>query len=144
MEKEKYSILIAILFVVMIVGLSFITYHYRQDVRFAKIHHVLKKGFRSVERKQIAANLVVVASVDDKFLRMKLNIPLKNHIQKRKLMKSFPKIQHQMLMSVADPNMREWINHRNFRAIKKHALRLVNNHSTVKVKRLFMENFFYN
>ncbi len=144
MEKEKYSTLIAILFVVMILGLSFITYHYRLDAKFGKMQKASDKGFYSVKRKPIAANLIVMAGIDDKFLRMKLNIPLKSIYQKRELMLSFPRIQHLMLMSVSEPNMIEWIEHRNFRAIKKHALRLVNIYSTVKVKRLYMENFFYN
>ena len=142
MDKNKKSTLIALLFLVSIIGLSLATYQFRHDPKFAQIATIFKDGFRPA--KQVEADLVVVADIEEKVLRMNINIPCKNISQKRTLMRSLPRIRHQMLMSLDEPMMRQWVEHRNFTAIKKHALSLVNSYSSVKVKSLFVRNFYYN
>jgi len=142
MEKDRSGTYVLLIFLILIFGLSYLTYCYRHDARFTKIASVFKKGFHPVSH--IMADLVVIADIDDKMIRLRLRIPCEDLFQKRALMRCFPRIQHKMLMSMADPVMKEWLEHRDLKAIKKHALRLVNNNSSIKVERLYMQNFFYN
>ena len=142
MKNERYTTLIALLFVGVVIGLTLLAYQYRNDSRFVKVSKALREGFNAPKKKGV--EIVVVAGIEDKNLRLKLSIPIYNLKQKRKFSKRLSRIQHDLILSMGEPNMRQWVKRRNFKAIKKHVLKVVNHYSDVKIKKLYVENFFYN
>ena len=141
-EKDTKKALMSIVFIGLILGLTILAFQYRKELNLSDISTIAKKGF--ISSHQISVHLVVIAGIEDKSLRIRLNIPCKDLKQKLKILESLPKIQHAMLISMENTNVREWVKHRNFKAIKKHAVKVVNNYSAVKVDKIYMENFFYN
>ena len=80
----------------------------------------------------------------DTSLGLAVAIPYDRKEQFSELWKKYPKIKNDFLMKVQPEEMKGWVKRRDFTAIKKKILEIVNDNLERPIKTLYLESFSYN
>ena len=139
--SEKKKILLCIFFIGVVCALSILTYRYKDEIKNLKIVTTIADSFTHSEK---YVKCYVVTSIDEKCLRLVLLIPCRDQIQKKALLEKIPRVRHEILMSVNSAEMAMSIKQKDFKAIKKTLLQIVDKHADKQIKEIFIETFFYN
>ena len=139
--SEKNKMLLFIFFIGVVFASSIVTYRYKDEIKNLKIVTTIADSFSHPEK---YVKCYVVTSIDGKCLRLVLLIPCKDQIQKQALLQKMPRVRHEILMSVNSAEMAMSIKQKDFKAIKKNLLQIVDKHADKQIKEIFLENFFYN
>jgi flagellar basal body-associated protein FliL len=87
---------------------------------------------------------VVSSTSGRNHLRLKVAIPCQNTAQRLELKKKLPRLQHELIMSMGQPEMEEFVRQRNFEAMRRELLQVVNRVSKKPVNTLYFEGFVHN
>ena len=144
MEKtdEKYTFIILIFTLGLILTITGLAYHYRKEMDITQ--RVMNVKNQLFPPREISVKFHLLAGIGDKSLRVKYSVPCKNIKQKEYITKRIPRIKHELLMSMSNQAIAQSIEERDFKAIKKNALQVINSYSTEPIKRLYVEFFFLN
>ena len=127
----------------LIIGLSVLCIglldHYKADINFSKIS--IKKckrddGYSRHLRYKMVSNLG-----EGKILKMEMAIPYENREERIDLKRNMQKIKNDILVTFDQEEMEEWVEQRNFEAIKSKYLAIINQYTDKPVKELFFASF---
>lgn len=77
-------------------------------------------------------------------VRIGLALPYRDPRQREELTQKMPRLQHAFTMAMNRPEMDEFIRERNFEAIRRHFLQVVNEAVDDPVENIYFESFFHN
>lgn len=140
-ERLKGRALIGILLVCLVAACLFFLYSQREkfgipDLSSDKLLHAGKPAGKI--RCRVASNVS-----DGKYLSLALAIPCKDTRQRSDLERKLPRLRHRFLMSMSQPEMEEFIEQRNFEAIRKQLLNIINQDADKPVDTIYFESICY-
>jgi flagellar basal body-associated protein FliL len=87
----------------------------------------------------------VITNVSDRtYLRLRLAIPCAGKGQRADLERRLPRLKHEFLMVLNEPDMETFIRDRNFEAMRRELVRVVNQNVEQPVETLYFEGFYCN
>ncbi|MFZ0447893.1 MAG: flagellar basal body-associated FliL family protein [Desulfatiglandaceae bacterium] len=124
----------------MIVG-SVVSLKYPYVLRIPQsIFH--KAYIASLSKGQVKCS--VAYNVDERhYLRLKLAIACDGNKQRLELTRNLPRFKHELLMELGNPDMKEAVKNRDFKAVKAHFVRIVNRLVKRPVSKVYIEHYFY-
>ncbi|MFC1866931.1 hypothetical protein ACFL0H_02180 [Thermodesulfobacteriota bacterium] len=140
--NQKYTFFTLIAILALILMLSGLAYRYKEELHISQRLNTAKEKYLASQ--EISVKFNVIAGIGEQCLRLGFSLPCRNLVHKNKISKRLPAIKHELLMSMSRPEVAHLIEKRDFGAIKKLALQLINNHSTEKMKKLYVDFFFLN
>ena len=141
-KSQRHTFFTLIFILVAILTLTSLAYRYREEIEIPRRIMSLKETLFPSDR--INVKFQVVAGINGKNLRVKFAVPCGNMKQKYKILKRLPGVKHEMLMSMTRPEVIQSIEERDFGAIKRNSLQVINRYSPEKIDKLYMEFFFLN
>ena len=136
-EKRSFFVLICLLLVIL--TLTGLAYRFRQEINAPqRLQDAKNLLFNS---SNIFLKFHIIAGINDQSLRVKFSVPCSSLSQKYDMMKRLPKIKHELLMTMSRPNVIKSVEERDFKKIKKHSLKVINNYSDKKINKLYVEFF---
>ena len=139
MFNAKGLIIISIAFI-MVFSFAMV-YHYREvlelpEISWEKImpHSRERTHFRCTFTSRIGRRGSLKAEV---------NVPCNDLKQQRKLSAMKKQIQSDFLMTVDQMALEKWIKERNYEAIRREFLRVVNRHTDKPVKEIYFDSLLY-
>ena len=128
---------------ILIVGLSVLCVglldHYEADINFSNIS--IKKRKKDDGYSQHLKYKMVSNIGESNILKMEMAIPYENREQRLDLKRNMQKIKNDILVTFDQKEMEEWVEQRNFKAIKSKYLAIINQHTDKPVKDLFFASF---
>ena len=140
--NEKIAIFVIIFVLVSILTLTGLAYNYREEIDFSQRIRTIKN--RVFAKEEVSLKFNLVAGINEKSLRVKFSIPCENIKQRHCILKRLPIIKHELLMSMSRPEVMRSIEERDFNAMKRGSLRIINSVSNEAINRLYVEFFFLN
>ena len=134
---KKNTICITCLFILFFSTLAVVLYQCREAI------HIPDFTLDPVRKEGGNITCLIVTSIGRKNLRVGFSIPSKNKRQKEHLLGELPRIRHDLLVSATTSDLVSHYEERNFEAIKRHLLRVVNTHADRPIKTIYFESFFY-
>lgn len=86
---------------------------------------------------------VLVTTVGNKNLRISFSIPSKDKRQREVLLQEIPRIKHELLISIDDPDIKSTFENREFASIRSHLVRVINKHLDQPVDTIYFDSFYY-
>jgi flagellar basal body-associated protein FliL len=139
--SDLKKIAISLMVMGIIVAGAIAAYKFRDDIKIERF--IFNKQDVS-RRSGIYVRFIVTASIDDKTLRLRFLVPCQDIKQRDEILGKLPVIQHEMIMTLSRPEMTRVVEKRSFSTMKKYMLKSLNNHSDKSIKKLYLENWFYN
>ena len=128
---------------ILVIGLSVlcigILNHYKADINISKISIKNTKkddGYSRHLQYSMVSNIG-----KGNILKIKMAIPYENMEQRIDLKRKMKKIKNDILVSFDQKEMEEWVEQRNFEAIKSKYLAIINQHTDKPVEDLFFASF---
>ena len=140
--SEKIAIFVIVFLLGSILTLTGLAYNYREEIDLSQRIRKIKN--RVLEKEEVSLKFNLVAGINEKSLRVKFYIPCKNMKQRHHIFKRLPVIKHELLMSMSRPEVIQSIEERDFNAMKKGSLKIINSVSNEVINRLYLEFFFLN
>ena len=78
------------------------------------------------------------------YLRLKLAIPCRGKDEREDLESKLPRLKHEFLMTLGEPETEQFIRQRNLEAIRKQLLKVINRNAEKPVDHLYIEGFYFN
>lgn len=141
-KNEKKTSFILILFLISVPFVSGLAYKYRHELRISEKISDIKDSLFSSGNIQFKFDLI--ASVNDKDLRIKFSIPCKTMSEKQHLTRKLYIIKHEMLMSLDNMDNIYSVNKRDFKRIKANCLRVISKYCEVDSDNAYVEFFAHN
>lgn len=130
-----------VLLAVMPLGILWVYFH-RQELKIPLAPPGSKKEER-VEKGRVKCT--VITSIGDRTsLRLKVAIPYKDPSQRDDLMKKTPRIQHDLVLLLTQPDMEAVLRTRDFPMLKRRIAQIINRSAERPVETVYLENFFLN
>ncbi len=123
----------------IVVGCIGLIDHYKADINLSKISIKKSKkndGYARHVKYKMVSNLG-----EGKILNLEMAIPYKNREERINLKRNMQKIKNDILVTFDQEEMEEWVEQRNFEAIKSQYLAIINQHTDKPVKELFFASF---
>jgi flagellar basal body-associated protein FliL len=128
---------------ILIIGLSVLCIgfinHNKADINFSKIS--MKKTRQNDGYSRHVKYNVVLNIGERNFLKMEMAIPCENMEQSIDLNRKMEKIKNDILVSFDHKEMEEWVEQRDFEAIRSKYLKIINQHTDKPVKDLYFASF---
>ena len=129
--SEKIAIFVIVFLLGSILTLTGLAYNYREEIDLSQRIRKIKN--RVLEKEEVSLKFNLVAGINEKSLRVKFYIPCKNMKQRHHIFKRLPVIK--VIQSIEE---------RDFNAMKKGSLKIINSVSNEVINRLYLEFFFLN
>lgn len=141
-KKGNRASFIVIIIIICLPFLSSLAYKYRFEFKIKQRLVNMKNLYLKNDR--IVVRLNLVAGVNDRDLRLVFCIPCKDIDTKLKIIEHMAKIQHEMLMSMDDPQNKISIEKRDFKKIKANCITILTKYAAVDVRNVYVEFFAHN
>jgi Flagellar basal body-associated protein FliL len=124
----------------MVAG-SFISLKYPQLLRIPQ--RLLQKAYNASQSKGQVKCSVAYSVGERHYLRLKISIVSNGNRQWLDLTRNLPRFKHELLMELGRSEMKEAVKNRDFKTLKVHFIRILNRIVNAPVKKVYIENFFY-
>jgi len=128
---------------ILIIGLSVLCIglldHYKADINLSKIS--VKKNKKNNGYSRHLKYTMVSNIGEGNILKMEMAIPYENMEQRIDLRRKMKKIKNDILVTFDQKEMEEWVEQRNFEAIKSKYLAIINQHTKKPVEDLYFASF---
>lgn len=129
--------LVSLLLIFFFAALVATIYFFHEEIRIPNLtpHSITQPGEK--------VDCVLFSSVGNKNLRILFSIPSKDKRQREVLLKEVPRIRHELLISMDDPDLMSSVENRDFDSIRSHFVRVINNHLDQPIDTIYFEGFYY-
>jgi flagellar basal body-associated protein FliL len=118
-----------------------ILYHYREILEFPEISW---EKIMPTDSRKTTVNCTITSRMGRRgALKAEVKIPCKDKKQKEKLSRMKKQIQSDFLMTVDQMALQGWIKERNYEAIRKEMLRVINRHTDEPIKNIYFDSLLY-
>ena len=137
-EKQKFIIITTI---ALILCCFFVLFFYqgkhKVNVPAFKERERLKKS-DGMERVKVTFNTGM-----DGRLGIVMSIPVEHEDQRKDILHNYPKLKNDFLMKVEPKEMNGWVEERNYKAIRKKFLEILNGILEKPIEKVYFDSFFY-
>ena len=132
---------IAIVVVGLLVLGPWILNQYKEEITISKFLLIQRKTKDKDEYSRFVQSRVISNIGGQNILKLEMAIPYENIEQRRDLKQNMKKIKDDLLVHIEQRKMEEWIKQRDFAAIKKEYLKIINQHTDKPIKIIYFKSF---
>ena len=137
-KKQKFVIITTIaLILCCFMLLFFYQGKHRLNLPSIKNKERLKKS-KGIERVRVTFNTGI-----DGRLGIVMSIPVDHEDQRQDILENYPKLKNAFLMKVEPKEMNGWVEERNYNAIRRKFLEILNGILEKPVEKVYFDSFFY-
>ena len=116
-----------------------------KEVKFPNLEDNTKnKGHNPLRNNKVVITDIYMGLGDDSSIWIQLATPYKNNKQQTQLCKYSNVIKNDFLLGVEEKKLKHWARSRNFRAVKKNFLSVVNKYVEEPISTVYLNQFFMN
>ena len=118
-----------------------IIYH---EVKFSSLDNTIKKKPHPLRKNKVVITDVYMGLGEDSSIWIQLATPYKNSKQKSELWEYSSIIKNDFLLNIEAKKLKQWARHRDYRAVKKYYLNIVNKYVKEPINTVYLNEFFMN